>query len=480
MFDAVPATDRQATADTAPATGAAELDPELTAEVLSADRRGPEALEGLLNALSEAERAAAMALLHTTRGNHHVAGRVGGRDSFLSRALARHRRDEAAPPTPAAVSAVVRAEQAGLGEETAAEVAREVETEEVGRAAPTADTTAAEPPASARDAYVANRAALDARWERETLFQRALARHRGEQVEPPLPGQQVETAPAGPAAAPEAAATTAPVATETITAPPEEAAPPAAATAPADLRTVLHAAQAAPVATTKQGIDSLNTEGSYEHRLGKVQQIREDILTGSENHISPDVSPEALEATRPALGPGGITDEQMVAIQGYTSQDYLAVNKVLRQPDADPARTAMLAGYVEAIRSGLDALPSYEGEVYRGTAMSQRIWATWERAHAQGKTVSDAAFSSSSKDETVAEDFLARTRDPDKIPVYCRIQSRTGKQVEFLSRTANEAEVLFNTGAQFRIVYIEDSIGPDGLPRKEVFLREVAPERSRA
>jgi hypothetical protein len=478
LYDALAHTAPDASHDAAQAAdhGQPVLDAELTAEILSADRRGPEALEGLLACLSEAERHAAMALLQQTHGNSHVAKTVGARDSFLSRALAKHAGDGAAV-TPAAAETIVRAEHAGLGEKEATQVAREVQSEEVARAQP--ETTAAPAPdagSSERDVYLANKASMDARWERETLFQRALARHRGEQVEPPLPDQTVEAAPTAPAEAAKAdqAAAQGPVVTEKVTAPPEQAAPVPVSTAPAPLTTTFQAAQAAPVSTTKEGIDSLNTEGSYDYRLGKVAQIRNDMQTGSQDYISPDVSPEVIEQTRPHLGEGGITDEQMVAIQGYSSQDYLAVNKALRQPDADPARTAQLAGYINAVRSGLDNLPSYEGEVFRGTAMSQRIWGMWERAHAEGTTVSDAAFSSSSKDEGVAEDFLASTRDPSKVPVYCRIQSRTGKQIEFLSRTANEAEVLFNAGAQFKIIYIEDTVGPDGLPRKEVFLREVA------
>src|SRR5690606_16459197 len=81
----------------------------------------------------------------------------------------------------------------------------------------------------------------------------------------------------------------------------------------ADIKTTVEAAQTAPAtvpasaapapSTTKEGIDSLNTEGSYDHRLGKVQQIRNDILTGSQDYISPDVSPEVIEDTKPALGP---------------------------------------------------------------------------------------------------------------------------------------------------------------------------------
>jgi hypothetical protein len=336
----------------ATAAAGATLDAGLTQELESADRRGPEALEGFLSCLTDAERAAALQHLHQTRGNNHVAQQLASVDTGAS----------------------------------------------------------------------------DPETKKSGLLAGALARHK--------------------------------------------ATPPAA-----DIKTTIEEAQTAPAtvpaSTTREGIDSLNTEGSYDYRMGKVQQIRNDMMTGSQDYISPDVNPQVIEETRPHLGEGGITDDQMVAIQGYTSQDYLAVNKVLPQPEADPAQTAKLTGYVESIRGGLNNLPSYEGEVFRGTAMSQRIWGMWQQAHAEGGTVSDAAFSSSSKDEQVAEDFLAKTRDTSKVPVFCRILSRTGKQVEFLSRTANEAEVLFNAGAKFKIVYIEDGVGPDGEPRKEVFLREV-------
>lgn len=343
--------ERDPQSEAAPTSGNV-LDAALTQELLSADRRGPEALEGFLGCLSDGERAAALQVLHEQRGNNHVA---------------------------------------------------QVLASSASASAPAADAGA----------------------RKGGLLAGALARHKAQPA--------------------------------------------------ADLKTAVETAQTTPatVSTTKEGIDSLNTEGSYDYRMGKVQQIRNDMLTGSQDYISPDVSPQVIEATKPHLGAGGITDDQMVAIQGYTSQDYLAVNKVLRQPEANPEQTAKLAGYVASIRAGLDNLPSYEGEVFRGTAMSERIFGMWQRAHAEGGTVSDAAFSSSSKDEQVAEDFLAKTRDPTKVPVFCRILSRTGKQVEFLSRTANEAEVLFNTGAKFKIIYIEDGVGPDGFPRKEVFLREV-------
>jgi hypothetical protein len=228
---------------------------------------------------------------------------------------------------------------------------------------------------------------------------------------------------------------------------------------------------AAPMSSTKEGLESLNTPGAYDYRLERVERLRQDILTGSQTEISPDVSPETIALMRANIH--RLTNEQLAAIQGYTSQDYKAINSAMRKPDADPEQAARLAGYIQAISGGLDALPGYEGEVYRGTAMSRTKWAAWEQAHAAGLPVSDAAFSSSSRSEAVAEDFLDQTHDDDKVSVFCKIQSRTGRQVEFLSKTANELEVLFRGGAKFKIIYIADSTGPDGRPRKEVMLREV-------
>jgi hypothetical protein len=242
-----------------------------------------------------------------------------------------------------------------------------------------------------------------------------------------------------------------------------------------------HVAEAAPapaISTAKEGLESLNTAGAFDYRMQRVERLRQDILTGSMNEISPDVSPEVAELMHEHIG--NLDNEQLAAIQGYTSEDYKAINRVMRNPEGDPAKTALLAGYIRAIDTGLAALPSLEAEVYRGTAMPNDLFAEWERAYAEHRVVADPAFSSSSKSEEVAHDFLNKNRADDKVPVFCKIQSRTGKQVEFLSKTANEAEVLFRGGAKFRIEYIIDKIGPDGLPFKEVMLREVVDQNGGA
>ncbi len=223
-------------------------------------------------------------------------------------------------------------------------------------------------------------------------------------------------------------------------------------------------------AELRAGIDSVNTEGSFDYRVEKMKQIREDIVHGTNDHLDPDVNPEVAELMKDHIG--NVSDAQLAAIQGYSSEDYKHINEVMRHPEADPARTARLKPYIDAIEQGLAGLPPYEGEVYRGAAVDRSRFDSWVAAQASGEPISDPAFSSSSKNEGVADDFIRKNMAPDKVPVFMRIQSRSGKQIEFLSRTANEAEVLFKGGAKFKIMYIEDTVGPDG-PRKELLLKEI-------
>jgi ADP-ribosyltransferase exoenzyme len=269
-------------------------------------------------------------------------------------------------------------------------------------------------------------------------------------------------------------------------APPVVSAAPAPAPAPVavkesgvSLHEAIAEAQAQPVAqkpraTAEQGMDSLATQGSFKYRLERVQQIREGIMSGTLDHVDPDVSPEVIAQMKKHLGK--ISNDQLAAIQGYTSEDYENLNRTMRRPGADAKRTELLSGYIEEVRTGLAALPSYEGEVYRGLNLVPAIWAEWEKAFESGGTVADKAFSSSSTDTGIAEGFLKKGRAENKIPVYAQVLSRSGKQVEFISRSAFEHEVLFAGGAKFKVISIADGIGPDGLPRKEVFLREVLDE----
>src|SRR5262249_2021838 len=60
----------------------------------------------------------------------------------------------------------------------------------------------------------------------------------------------------------------------------------------------------------------------------------------------------------------GVTDEQIAAMIGYTMEDYKLLNAALRS--RDPIKLQALAPYIERARDGLQALPSYQGTVFRG------------------------------------------------------------------------------------------------------------------
>jgi hypothetical protein len=426
-------------------------------------------------------------------------------DPLLARALARSRGTYVEPPIAAPEDGTPIARELGAPKPGTRQTAPEAAPVVVDAAPrPIVETTTVAPPEAdgavptrrqrkpdempdERDVYEANRAAHDERWRNDPVFAQAVARVRAVRAEA-APTPVVDTAATEvPTPVLEPAATSTPAPAPVVEAPPAavETAPPvtepvllpeaiAAVEAVAETASPAPAAPPRTISTTKEGLESLNSEGAFDYRLERVGRLRQDILTGSETEISPDVSPDMIALMRDHIHV--LTDEQMAAIQGYTSQDYQAINRVMRTPESDPTRTARLEGYIAAITAGLAALPTYEGEVYRGTGMSQAVWAEWEAAHRENRTVSDAAFASSSQSEEVAEDFLEKGRGAGKVPVFCKIQSRTGRHVEFLSKTANEVEVLFAGGTKFRIVYIADTIGPDGLPRKEVMLREVAEE----
>ncbi len=181
-----------------------------------------------------------------------------------------------------------------------------------------------------------------------------------------------------------------------------------------------------------------------------------------------DGSPEVAPAIE------DLSSDEHHALRRYTSQDYAEINSVLRG-QADPEQAAALEGTIELIREGLGKLESYEGEVYRGTTLSPALFERWSEAHGAGEPVFDPAFSSSSRELEVAEDFLRNDRRDDRIPVLMTILSRSGKDVSELSRTPEEAEVLFDAATQFKILRMLEGVGPDGRDRKEIFLRELPP-----
>jgi hypothetical protein len=153
----------------------------------------------------------------------------------------------------------------------------------------------------------------------------------------------------------------------------------------------------------------------------------------------------------------GMTDDQIIAVIGYTGSDYSMLNRALRSKD--PGELQRLGPYIQSADRGLAALPNYEGRVYRGAELPPHIIAKYE----PGQTVTEEAFTSTSYE----------TKSKFDGNVVFEIVSRTGKQVEFLSEFSHEKEVLFRPGTKLLVTEKYVDVADDGTKTYRIFCEEV-------
>jgi len=145
----------------------------------------------------------------------------------------------------------------------------------------------------------------------------------------------------------------------------------------------------------------------------------------------------------------------------YSTDDgYRQMNGHMRQPGsaADPNIQAR----VDATNKGLDQLPSYEGTTYRGTNLPQSVV---DHINGGGR-LSDAAFSSSSREQSVAEGFI-RHHEPN--PTRITVEGHSGVNVKPFSSMQLEDEILFRGGTEFDVV--ENFVDANGV--RTLVIREV-------
>jgi hypothetical protein len=181
--------------------------------------------------------------------------------------------------------------------------------------------------------------------------------------------------------------------------------------------------------------DSLG--GKYDDYVAKVRQLRSHIIFAE------------LVA--------GMTDDQIIAVIGYTGSDYRMLNKALRSKDPD--EMARLGPYIRSADQGLAALPNFEGKVYRGADLPASVIDKYE----PGKVVTEDAFTSTSYD--AGSKFSGN--------VVFEIVSRTGKQVEFLSEFSHEKEILLRPGTRLLVTDKFIEVGDDGTKTYRILCEEV-------
>ncbi len=170
---------------------------------------------------------------------------------------------------------------------------------------------------------------------------------------------------------------------------------------------------------------------------GRPPSLR--VLIGEELYAEYESVINVLKEQHPELR--GIPTEDLIAIRGYTNNDWAQLNMALRTGDA--VELARLQEYLTRATSGLRQLPSYQGTVTRHVHFSVDMRAVYQ----EGAIVTEQAFTS-----TMARGGVAAQREGNTLMI---IESLSGKNISLISRVAGENEVLFMPGTRFRVTAVE-------------------------
>ena len=154
-------------------------------------------------------------------------------------------------------------------------------------------------------------------------------------------------------------------------------------------------------------------------------------------------------------------DRQMTTLNSYTQQDYLQINRNLRNNRSH--------GAVDTITAQLQEIRSFRGTVYRGLNLEK---SEIREVFKIGRIYRDRGFMSCSQDKVRADKFsclgvpLSRTTQRSIMLV---IESKSGKDISRVSQYPEEREVLFPPMTGFEVISVE----ADSWEESTLVLREV-------
>lgn len=157
-----------------------------------------------------------------------------------------------------------------------------------------------------------------------------------------------------------------------------------------------------------------------------------------------------------------LTQEEFVALFAYTGPYYRDINNSLRANDKD--QLTQWQNVIDDAKSGLQkleatALKGKSGLVFRGLQVGKRNPYAKLEDFAEGNTVKDAAFVSTSTNPYIARGF-AGIRSPHQTstegPMLLHIFAGKGKgNIAPLSASPHEAEILLPPGVEFTVEFRE-------------------------
>lgn len=164
-----------------------------------------------------------------------------------------------------------------------------------------------------------------------------------------------------------------------------------------------------------------------------------------------------------------IPTEDLIALRGWTSEDYRMLRDALDNPKPSMQLDIVLP-YVKAIISAYHALPDsfiYSGPVYTVRTRNKK-WI--ERRYQVGEIIHDWQILSASKNKYT--NLYGNNINFETLSIY-------GKDISLFSESPSEEEVLFIPGTLQRILAIlikENPAQPD-FPYIDIKQEEVAPAR---
>ncbi|WP_039794038.1 NAD--arginine ADP-ribosyltransferase [Amycolatopsis alba] len=188
--------------------------------------------------------------------------------------------------------------------------------------------------------------------------------------------------------------------------------------------------------------------------LAETQIDKRGFDTSTGESRSEQVRREGL-AKRDAHGDQRVkdmSDQGAYAVHSYTRTD-MAERITHAQRHGGPELEA-LRPHIEAITSGLNEMPAYEGLVSRRVNFNGNESAIrgFLEAHTKGQVIADPQMLSASR---VTDDHPRSTFAGE---VEMRIQSKTGRHIEDLASRPVEREVLMKSATQLRVTDVK--IGP--------------------
>jgi hypothetical protein len=181
----------------------------------------------------------------------------------------------------------------------------------------------------------------------------------------------------------------------------------------------------------KRGFDAETGEA-------RSEQVRREGLAKRDAHEDPRVKQ--------------MSDQGAYAVHSYTRTD-MAETITHAQRHGGPELEA-LRPHIEAITSGLNEMPVYEGVVSRRVNFhgNESAMQGFLDAHARGQVIVDPQMLSTSR---VTPDH-PRSTFPGEVEM--RIQSKTGRHIEDLASKKEEREVLMKSATQLRVTDVK--MGP--------------------